>query len=100
MINPTERNLYQIHSDRVGYHTAKKPFFKKGTLDDVHFDSHRDISPYRIENFVDMLHKFGVSDNTIMKKMIHSPMAYAAVGHEISLGSQNEDSQLIKNVVS
>ena len=67
-------------------------------MEDVHFDSHRDISPYRIENFVEMLHKFGVSNNTIMKKLVSTPMTNTAVNHEASLSSQNENSYLIRNV--
>jgi hypothetical protein len=85
-----------ILSERIEYNsTAKKTFNKKDTLDDVHFESHRDISPYRIENFIDMLHNFGISDATIKKKIAST--AYGYFGHELSSESHNEMSQ-IKNV--
>jgi hypothetical protein len=60
-----------------------KTFQKKDTIDDSHHSSNREISPYRIENFVKMLHNFGISDRYI---------------NEISIGSQNDIPHLIRNV--
>lgn len=89
-------HVNNILSDRMDYNsTAKKTFNKKDTIEDVHFESHRDISPYRIENFLDMLHNFGISDATIKKKIAST--AYGYFGHELSSESHNEMSQ-IKNV--
>lgn len=59
----------QIYSDRHQYNSSVRRQHTK-PLDESQMDTHRDISPYRIENFIEMLHNFGVSDSQIKNKIM------------------------------
>lgn len=78
-----------IHSDRQEYKN----------IEDTHFDSNREISPYRVENFIEMLHNFGISDSTIKKKIINSPLGHGLPRQEGSIESMISSSSPIKNVI-
>jgi len=92
----TNTNFY---SERSNYNAPLKHHYcKNGTLEEIHFDSNRDISPYRIENFLEMLHQFGISDTAIKRKLITSPMAHPIYKHEISSESHHDSSHIIRNV--
>lgn len=68
------------------------------TLEEAQFDSNRDISPYRVENFLEMLNKLGYSDASIMKKITNSPMNHMRFRHEPVSDTQNEISELLARV--
>lgn len=89
----------QILSDRHDYNaSAKKPHFNMFEQDFPQ-EAHRDISPYRVENFIEMLQNFGISEAIIKKRIIsQSPLSHAKKGHEVSSESMNEPSAVIRNV--
>ena len=72
------------YSERGNYEAGLMPrkIHKNDTLEEGHFDPKRDISPYRVENFVDMLHQFGVSDTTIQRKLVNSPIRHNKYPHD------------------
>lgn len=86
-----------FHSDRQEYNTIKKNY-KKEPFENNHFESHRDISPYQVENFIDMLHNFGISDQTIQKKLINSPHGQGFPKQEGSIESNMGSLSQIKSV--
>ena len=87
------------HSERNEWTNWNRRYYNKNdTLEDTQFDSNRDISPYRVENFLEMLHKFGISDSTLMKKLMNSPMSYQNFSNEMTNDMQHEISQLLAHV--
>lgn len=89
------------HSERYGWANWNNRYFNKNnTLEEAQYDSNRDISPYRVENFLEMLNKFGYSDATIMKKLTNSPMNHLNFNHEFKNEMQNEISQLLAHVTN
>ncbi|CAI2371028.1 unnamed protein product [Moneuplotes crassus] len=94
-------NMYSttsyIHSERQEYNNTIKKSHRRGNYANDHYESHRDISPYQVENFIEMLHNFGVSDSMIKKKIIASPMGHGFAKHEGSIESNLESSSQIKN---
>lgn len=87
-------------SDRESnHHSVKRKYFKNDTLEDANFNSNRDISPYRVENFIEMLHQFGISDTEIKKKLITSPKVHSNfINQELSNDSLKDGSRIIRNV--
>lgn len=66
------------------------------TLESAHAEPKRDISPYRIENFIEMLHNFGISDADIKKKFMYNPISNSNFCAELSSDVQNDASLLMK----
>lgn len=75
-----------------------KKAHKKDTLEEGRYGPGRDVSPYQVENFIEMLHNFGISDATIKKKIMTSPMTHNSLRQEGSIESNQESSSIIKNV--
>ena len=87
-----------FNSDRQAYNNSVTKNHKKAVAEEVHYGTQRDISPYRVENFIEMLHNFGISDATIKKKIITSPLGHVHYKHEPSIESQNEASTITRSV--
>ena len=88
----------QILSDRQEYNgsTRKQQY---GFEHEMHHEAHRDISPYRVENFIEMLQNFGISDAMIKKRIIsQSPLGHSKKAYDISSESLHEPSTIIRNV--
>lgn len=66
--------------------------------EEIHYDSNRDVSPYRIENFIDVLNQFGISNTSIMKKLMNSPMTHINFGQDIVSNMQSDITQLLSQV--
>lgn len=103
IINAKNRHAYMtntnFYSERNSYVPAPlvKKYHKNDTLEDIPLEGNRDISPYRIENFVDMLHQFGVSDSTIKRKLVNSPIRHNKYPYDEVQDSFSQTS-IIRNV--
>ena len=88
-----------FYSERGNYNPSSlsKKYNKHDTLEDIKHDPNRDISPYRVENFIDMLHNFGISDSMIKRKLVNSPNRYHKFPNEQSSDSY-KDTSVIRNV--
>lgn len=86
------------YSERINHDPGfvTKKFHKNDTLEEGHFDAKRDISPYRVENFVGMLHQFGVSDSTIQRKLVNSPIRHNKFPYD-EASESNLQSSVIRN---
>ena len=85
--------------NECNYSAKKRNKNKNDSLEDINFDSNRDTSPYRIENFLDVLHKFGISNTSIMKKLMNTPMAHINFGKELVNDMQQDISHLLVQVI-
>ena len=97
-----EKNLYStttnFHSEKHDQSNSVRKAHKKDTIGGGRYDSNRDMSPYQVENFIEMLHNFGISDSTIKKKIMTTSTGYNSLRHEGSLESNHDSSTKIKNV--
>lgn len=100
MFNSKQKHDYyattNYYSEKGHYEPGLMPrkIHKNDTLEEAHFDPKRDISPYRVENFVDMLHQFGVSDTTIKQKLVNSPIRHNKYPHDEGDESINQTSMI------
>ena len=89
-----------IIDQKVSTDTLLKRNKLNSSRGEINYDPNRDSSPYRIENFIDVLHKFGISNTSIMKKLINSPMTHINFGQDLISNMQSDISNLLLQVIN